>query len=252
MSRRNATRSAVSCVARYQRTCYGFRKIQRFVPRRNWVEHTNVDIQSYCTNNVSVHFVSSTAGTVSPAQNQRNQVALERIKFLGFTTEETTIPTRCFRTYHSVPLADIVATNIAPRVTERRKVRPVDNKRHLEHELNRMPHLFHHNANAMKIINTIIEEFLTTLVDNTHPYLKHIQGAARHVCNDHTFPWILLQVLIRLPTTVIKIAGKKLDAKSRNECYIPSLQDIRELRQECKESGVDPYRGGSVYLIAFF
>jgi len=115
-----------------------------------------------------------------------------------------------------------------------------------------MPHLFHHNANAMKIINTIIEEFLTTLLDNTHPCLKHIQGAARHVCNDHTFPWILLQVLIRLPTTFIKIAGKKLDAKSRNECYIPSLQDIRELRQECKKSGVDPYRGGSVYLIAFF
>jgi hypothetical protein len=57
--------------------------------------------------------------------------------------------------------------------------------------------------------------------------------------------------LIRLPTTFIKIAGKKLDAKSRNKCYIPSLQDITEVRRECRESGVDPYRGGSVYLLAF-
>ena len=152
MSRRNATRSAVSCVARYQRTCYGFRKIQRFVPRRNWVEHTNVDIQSYCTNNVSVRFVSSTAGTVSPAQNQRDLLALERMKFLGIEPEETTIPTRCFRTYHSMPLANITATTIPPLMTEGGKVRPMDNIRQLEDELNRMPHLFHHNANENKII----------------------------------------------------------------------------------------------------
>ena len=145
-----------------------------------------------------------------------------------------------------MPLADIVATTIAPRVTEGGKARPVDNIRQSEHELNRMPHLFHHNANEMKIINTIMEEFISTLLDNTHPCLKHIQGAARRVSNNHTFPWILLQVLIRLPTTFIKIAGKKLDAKSRNECYIPSLQDITEVRRECRESGVDPYRGGSV------
>jgi hypothetical protein len=247
MSWRNATGTAVSCVASYQRKCDGFRKSQRFVSRRDLVEHASLDIQSYCKNNHSARFVSSTSGgTLSPAQNQRDLLALERMKFLGIETEETTIPTRCFGTYHSMPLADIIATTIVPRMKEGGKVRPVDNIRQLEHELNRMPHLFHHNANEMKIINTIIEEFLTTLLDNTHPCLKHIQGAARRVSNNHTFPWILLQVLIRLPTTFIKIAGKKLDAKSRNECYIPSLQDITEVRRECRESGVDPYRGGSV------
>ena len=148
-----------------------------------------------------------------------------------------------------MPLADIVATTIAPRVTEGGKARPVDNIRQLEHELNRMPHLFHHNANEMKIINTVMVEFASTLQNKTYPCLKHLQGAAHHVSNDHT---ILLQVLIRLPTTFIKIAGKKLEARKRNEYYIPSQQDIRELRQECRESGVDPHRGGSVYLLGFF
>lgn len=253
MSWRNVTRSAFSCVASYQRKCDGFRKRQRCVPRRDLVEHASLDIQSYCTNNSPARFMSSTSGgTVSPAQNQRDLVALRRMKFLGFETEETTIPTRCFRTYHSMPLADIIATTIAPWMTEGGKVRPVDSKRQLEHELNRMPHLFHHNANEMKIIKTIMEEFISALQDYTHPCLKHIQGAPHHVSNDHNFQWILLQVLIRLPRTVIQIAGKKLDAKSRNECYIPSLQDIREVRQECRESGVDPYRDGSVYLLAFF
>ena len=118
MSWRNATGTAVSCVASYQRKCDGFRKSQRFVSRRDLVEHASLDIQSYCTNNSSARFVSSTSGgTVSPAQNQRNQVALERIKFLGFTTEETTIPTRCFCNYHSMPLAGTIDTTIAPWMT---------------------------------------------------------------------------------------------------------------------------------------
>ena len=151
MSWRNTT--AVSCVARYQRKCDGFRKSQRFESRKDLVKHASLDIQSYCTNNSSARFVSSTSGgTVSPAQNQRNQVALERMKFLGIETEETTIPTRCFRTYHSMPLANITATTIPPLMTEGGKVRPMDNIRQLEDELNRMPHLFHHNANENKII----------------------------------------------------------------------------------------------------
>jgi len=72
MSWRNATRSTISCVASYQRQCDGFRKIHRFFPRRDLVEHASlVDIQSYCTNKSSARFVSSTSGdSVSPALSQ--------------------------------------------------------------------------------------------------------------------------------------------------------------------------------------
>jgi hypothetical protein len=62
MSWRNATRTAVSCVVSYQRKCDGFGKSHGFVPRRDLVEHARLDIQSYCTNNFSARFVSSTSG----------------------------------------------------------------------------------------------------------------------------------------------------------------------------------------------
>jgi len=46
--------------------------------------------------------------------------------------------------------------------------------------------------------------------------------------------------------TVANGAGKTFDPMSRNEYYIPTLQVVHNLRQEC----VDPHRGGSVYLHA--
>ena len=80
MSWRNATRTAVSCVASYQRKCDGFRKSHGFVPRRDLVERASLDIQSYCTKNYPARFVSSTSGgTVSPAQRQRDLLALKRM-----------------------------------------------------------------------------------------------------------------------------------------------------------------------------
>jgi hypothetical protein len=195
--------------------------------------------------------MSSTSRKVGILSQEKQQQISDRKEFLRFETKMKSIPISCHQASHSRALTNIMANTVLPWMEEEKRTGPSDN-RWLNHELNQMPHLFHHGANEIDIITSILGEILSALQDTTHPCAVHLRGSRRLVDCDHTLAWVLMQALIRLPGGVIRIAGKKLDARSRNECYIPTLQDIDDLRQECEQAGVDPHRGGSVYLHAIF
>jgi hypothetical protein len=63
---------------------------------------------------------------------------------------------------------------------------------------------------------------------------------------------MLLEVLIRLASQLIQLAGKKMDAQFHNLYYSISKEDMTCLTEECKRVGVDPSSPGCVYAIAFF
>jgi len=120
--------------------------------------------------------------------------------------------------------------------------------------LREMPHIFLHGIEELNIIKSIIIEFLSCVTDKhtTHPCVIHLQGATCLINNDYNLAQILMEVLMRFPAAVVKLTGKKLEARSRNECYNPTRKDILEIMQECKEAGVDPHSAGCSYIIAFF
>ena len=119
----------------------------------------------------------------------------------------------------------------------------------------RLPHQFDHDQNSLAIIQTLNKEITSFIMEENTPrlpYEKHLRNACRLIDDEHCLQEILLEVLIRLPSQLIRLAGKKMDAKIHKRCYSISKEDMTCLMEECKSVGVDPSSPGCVYVIAFF
>ena len=187
----------------------------------------------------------------------------EKIDLLGLSKDDgwESSPKRCYRDQHADRTSDIL--NAVKRTIKSDATRNSfflkgneedDIKANLcQESLRRMPRLFYDDETEISI-QSILEEFMSCIYSKCEPrepYAKHLKGACSHVEDHNNMEEIILEVLIRLPTKVIQLAGKKMRARCNNSYYQPSRNDIIETRKECLEAGVSPFSPGCVYMFMF-
>ena len=184
----------------------------------------------------------------------------DRIEFLqlskkyGWSGSEKS----CNREHHTDHVSNILDASKHSNAPEKSRAEALTrdtNNGFCPESLLRLPHQFCHDQNTFAIIQIILREFTSFIMEeNTprRPYEKHLRNACRLIDDEHCLQEILLEVLIRLPSQLIRLAGKKMDAKIHKRCYSISKEDMTCLMEECKSgAGVDPSSPGCVYVIAF-
>ena len=164
----------------------------------------------------------------------------------------------CFRELHTDRICNILDASKHSNDPDKSRAEALTrdtNNGFCPESLLRLSHQFCHDQNTFAIIQIILREFTSFIMEeNTprRPYEKHLRNACLLIDDEHCLQEILLEVLIRLPSQLIRLAGKKMDAKIHKRCYSISKEDMTCLMEECKSVGVDPSSPGCVYVIAFF
>ena len=144
----------------------------------------------------------------------------------------------CFRELHTDRICNILDASKHSNDPDKSRAEALTrdtNNGFCPESLLRLPHQFCHDQNTFAIIQIILREFTSFIMEeNTprRPYEKHLRNACRWIDDEHCLQEILLGVLIRLPSQLIRLAGKKIDAKIHKRCYFISKEDMTCLMEE--------------------